>query len=111
MTNTCSMIKGIIPADKIIDTVATITGVSAGDILSDSRAWSAVEARMIIILLFKSLGLPDSRSAHILHRCRSSVCKSRISAQNLLDVSKTFQSKFKEAESIINKINPRSNGK
>lgn len=104
---TSIIIKGVITAGTVIDAVAKVTGVSRKRILSGSRLWPVVESRMISVLVFNSLGLVDIKIAYLLKRGRSSVCKSRHTAQNLLEYSKTFQDKFGKVQSIINNINPQ----
>lgn len=107
MDNTSFFIKGVITADTVIDAVTKVTGISRKKILSESRLWPVVEARMISALVFNSLGLSDIKIAWILNRGRSSVCKSRHAAQKLLEYSKTFQGKFQKVQSLINNINPQ----
>lgn len=107
MDSTSIIIKGVITADTVIDAVTKVTGISRKKILSESRLWPVVESRMISVVVFNSLGLTDMKIAWILNRGRSSVCKSRHTAQNLLEYSKTFQGKLQKIQSIINNINPQ----
>lgn len=107
MENTSIIIKDAVTVGTVLDAVAKITGISRKKILSESRLWPVVEARMISILVFNSLGLADMKIAWFLNRGRSSVCKSRHNAQNLLEYSKTFQGKLQKVQSIINNINPQ----
>ena len=110
MSNTSIIIKGVITADTVINAVTRVTGIGRKRILSDSRLWPVVEARMISVLVLNSLGLVDMKIAWILKRGRSSVCKCRHTAKKLLEYSKTFQNKFQKVQSIINNINPQQNG-
>lgn len=105
MDNTSMIIKGVMTVGSVLDAVANVTGISRKSILSDSRLWPVVEARMISILVFNSLGLHDMKIGRILNRGRSSVCKSRHTAQKLLEYSKTFQGNLQKVQSIINNIN------
>lgn len=107
MDSASFIIKGVITADTVINEVTKVTGISRKKILSESRLWPVVESRMISVLVFNSLGLDDMKIAWILKRSRSSVCKSRHTAQNLLEYSKTFQGKLQKVQSIINNINPQ----
>lgn len=107
MGNTSIIIKGVITADTVIDAVTKVTGVSRKRILSESRLWPAVEARMLAMLVFRSLGLIDVKIGWFLNRGRASICKSRNNAIKQLEYSKTFKEKFQKAQSIINNINPR----
>lgn len=111
MDNTKIIIKGVMTAQTVIDAVTKVTGISRKKIQSGSRLWPVVESRMISVLVLSSLGLADIKIAWILNRGRSSVCKSRHSAQSLLEYSKTFREKFQKVQSIINNINPQKNGK
>lgn len=106
MDNTTSIIiKGVITADTVLDTVTKVTGISRKWIQSESRLWPVVEARMMTVLVLNSLGLSDKKIAWIIKRGRSSVCKSRHSAQSLLEYSKTFRDRLEKVQSIINNIN------
>lgn len=96
------IIKGSVTSDVLFDAVTQVTGVSRKRLLSESRLWPVVEARMLSALMLSRLGLVDIKIAWILNRGRASICKSRHAAQNLLDVSKTFQTKFKKLETILN---------
>lgn len=96
------IIKGSVTSDVLFDAVTQVTGVSRKRLLSESRLWPVVEARMLSALMLSRLGLVDIKIAWILNRGRASICKSRHASQNLLDVSKTFQTKFKKLETILN---------
>lgn len=99
------IIKGIISSDAVYDAVAKVTGISHARILSDSRQWPVVEARMISILALQSLGLDDFKIASLINRGRSSACKSRHAASRLIEYSKTFRDKFNKVQIILNHQN------
>lgn len=101
------IIKGVITADTVLNAVTRVTGVSGKRIRSESRLWPVLEARMITVLVLSSLGLADIKIAWIIKRGRSTVCKSRHSAQNLLEYSRTFRDRLRKVQSIINNINPQ----
>lgn len=109
MDNDKIIIKGVMTSGNVLDAVANVTGVSRKRILSDSRQWPAVEARMLSVLVLNWLGLPDIKIAWILNRQRPTVCKSRHAALNLLDCSITFKDKYLKLQTIINNINPQQN--
>lgn len=100
--NNFIVIKGIITSDTVIDAVAKVTGVSRKRMLSNRRLWPLVEARMLSALTLKRLGLPDMKIAWILSRDRSTVCKSRKTAENLLCYYKSFNEKFQQIQTLIN---------
>lgn len=94
-------VKGYGNTDGIIAAVAKATGVPGKKILSKSKVWPCVEARLLLILLLSHTGLVDQKIAWTVGRGRASVCKSRHVAENLLDVSKTFRQKFIDLKKTI----------
>lgn len=102
MENNSLIIKGNVTSDALFDAVAKVTGISRKRLLSESRLWPVVEARMLSALTLSRLGLVDIKIACILNRGRASICKSRHAGENLLAVSKTFQTKFQKLQTILN---------
>lgn len=95
-------IKGVGSSDIVLDAVTKVTGVSRSRLLSDSRLWPVVEARMLSAIVLNRLGIVDELIGLMLNRGRSTVCKSRHAGEDLLQVSKTFQDKFQKIQTILN---------
>lgn len=96
------IIKGVGSSDTFFDAVTKVTGISRTRLLSDSRLWPVVEARMLSAIALNRLGLVDEKIASMLNRGRSTMCKSRHAGENLLLVSKTFKDKFQKLQTILN---------
>lgn len=94
-------IKGVGSSDRVFTAVAKVTGISHSKLLSDSRMWPVVEARMLSAITFSRCGLVDKKIAWLINRKRSTVCKSRNVGIGLLEVSKTFKDKYQKVQSII----------
>lgn len=101
MDNKPIIIKGVISSDTVFDAVTKVTGISHTRLLSDSRLWPVVEARMLCAITLNRLGLVDEKIAIMLNRGRSTMCKSRHAGENLLQVSKTFKDKFQKLQTIL----------
>lgn len=84
--------------DIAISVVSKITKVPKSKILSDSRKFPAVEARMLIVMLLSSEGYTDIEISWGLNRKRGAILKSRHNALNLLAVSKPFRDKYNSAK-------------
>lgn len=95
-------IKGVGSTDTFFDAVTKVTGISHTRLLSESRLWPVVEARMLSAIALNRLGLVDTKIASMLNRGRSSMCKSRHAGEDLLQVSKTFQDKYQKIQTILN---------
>lgn len=95
-------IKGVGSSDIVFDAVTKVTGVSRSRLLSDSRLWAVVEARMLSAIVLNRLGIVDELIGLMLNRGRSTVCKSRHTGEDLLSVSKTFKDKFNKVQTILN---------
>lgn len=102
MDNKTINIKGVGSSDTVFDAVTKVTGISRPRLLSESRLWPVVEARMLSAIVLNRLGLVDTKIAWMLNRGRSTICKSRHTGEDLLSVSKTFQDKFNKVQTIIN---------
>lgn len=96
------IIKGAGSSDTFFDAVTKVTGISHTRLLSDSRLWPVVEARMLSAIALNRLGLVDDKIASMLNRGRSTMCKSRHAGEDLLQVSKTFKDKFQKLQTILN---------
>lgn len=96
------IIKGVGSTDTFFDAVTKVTGISHNRLLSDSRLWPVVEARMLSAIVLNRLGLVDEKIAFMLNRGRSTMCKSRHAGEDLLQVSKTFQDKYQKLQTILN---------
>lgn len=96
------IIKGRLTAGDLFDAIAKVTAVDRKKMLSDSRMWPAVEARMLAALVMNRMGLVDAKIAWLLNRGRSNVCKIRHTGENLMQVSKTFKDKFQKIQTILN---------
>jgi len=81
-----------------IAVVSRITGVAKSRILSPSRVWPAVEARMLIVLLLHYDGATDEAISWVLNRKRGAILKSRHHAFDSLEFSKVFRDKFNRAK-------------
>lgn len=82
-----------------ISVVAKATGVSKAKILSPSRRWIYVEARMLLILLLSSEGATDERIGWVIGRSRPTVTKSRHTAHGLTLYSASFRDKYNKIKS------------
>ena len=80
------------------DAVSSASGVSQERMLSASRIWPCVEARMLLILLCARLGQNDGDTAKALNRSRSTITKARLKAEPYLTISKSFNGKFNKAK-------------
>lgn len=102
MDNKPIIINGVGSSDTFFDAVTKVTGISRTRLLSDSRLWPVVEARMLSAIVLNRLGLVDEKIATMLNRGRSTMCKSRHAGEDLLQVSKTFKDKFQKLQTILN---------
>lgn len=82
-----------------IAVVSKVTGVAKSVILSPSRKWPAVEARMLIVLLLYHDGATDEVISWVLNRKRATILKSRHNAIDTLGISTVFRDKFNRAKS------------
>lgn len=83
-----------------ISVVSKVTGVAKSTILSSSRVWPAVEARMLIVLVLSYDGATDEATSWVLNRKRGAILKARHSALNALELSKVFREKFNRVKSM-----------
>ena len=76
------------------DAVREITGIFKSKILSRSRVWSLVEARMLFVLLLSRQGVCDQKIAWILDRTRPTILAIRHNAENYIKQSRVFADKY-----------------
>lgn len=81
-----------------ISVVSKLTGVSKKTILSPSRQWPAVEARMLIVLLLMYDGATDESTSWVLNRKRGAILKARHNALATKDISRVFRDKLNQAK-------------
>lgn len=80
--------------EPIFAAVTKVTGVSKAKMLSKSRKWPVVEARMLFTLLASKLGQKDHQIAWLLKRARPTILHARHHAQDYITLSKSFCNKF-----------------
>lgn len=83
-----------------IAVVSKITGVATSTILSPSRKYRAVEARMLIVMLLSRDGASDEAISWVLKRKRGAILKSRHNAMSILEYSKVFRDKFSKVSEL-----------
>lgn len=83
-----------------IAVVSKVTGVATSTILSPSREYRAIEARMLIVMLLSRDGATDESISWVLHRKRGAILKSRHNAVATLEYSKVFRDKYSKASDL-----------
>ena len=86
--------------EMIFAAVARVTGVSKNKMLSRSRSWPEVEARMLFVLLCASFGQDDQTTAWTLQRDRTTILNSRHKAEEYISISKSFKDKYNKIKEI-----------
>lgn len=81
-------------SEIVFAAVYNVTGVSKTKMLSRSRLWPAVEARMLFVLLCARLGQDDQTIAWSLQRDRTTILSARHKAEDYINISKSFSDKF-----------------
>lgn len=87
-------------SEIVLNAVSRVTGVSKTKMLSRSRLWPIVEARMLFVLFFAHLGLDDQKTAYMLNRDRTTILNARHRAEDYIGISKTFLEKFNKIKEI-----------
>lgn len=87
-------------SEIVFDTVYRVTGVSKNKILSRSRLWPIVEARMLFVLFFARRGQDDQHTAWVLSRDRTTILNARHKAEEYISISKSFLDKFNKIKRI-----------
>ncbi len=82
--------------ENIMKAVTKVTGICKRKIMSRSRMWPIVEARMIYVLC-ASRTIADVYIAASLGRNRTTVVKTRKNALSYMSVCKTFRDKYAKA--------------
>lgn len=80
--------------ENIMDAVTKVTGICKRKMLSRSRLWPIVEARMLFVLFMSRTGHIDEVTASALGRNRTTILKTRHTAESYVTVSKSFQDKY-----------------
>lgn len=86
--------------ELVLDAVSRVTGVSKSNMLSRSRLWPIVEARMLVVLFFSRLGNDDQQTAWLLNRERTTILNARHKAEDYITISRTFSDKFNKIKEI-----------
>lgn len=86
--------------ETVFNAVAKATGISRAKMLSKSRLWPIVEARMLFILFLSRQGNTDELISWKLGRNRTTILKARHNAENYIGISRTFAGKFKRLTEI-----------
>lgn len=81
-------------SEIVFAAVYNVTGVSKTKMLSRSRLWPAVEARMLFVLFCARLGQDDQTTAWSLQRDRTTILSARHKAEDYISISKSFSDKF-----------------
>lgn len=87
-------------SEIIMDAVVRATGVSKEKMLSRSRLWPIVEARMLFVLLSARMGKDDQFAALALGRNRTTILKTRHHAEDYISISSSFFEKFNKVKKI-----------
>lgn len=93
-------------SEIVLDAIVRCTGISKDNILSRSRVWPIVEARMLFILFLSRIGQDDQRTAEQLNRDRTTILKIRHQAEDYISVSKTFCDKYNNLKAIYENTKP-----
>ncbi len=84
----------------VFDAVHRVTSVSKSKMLSRSRLWPVVEARMLFVLFLARRGQDDLQTAWILDRDRTTILNTRHKAEDYIGISKSFLDKFNKIKEI-----------
>ena len=90
----------MIDTEITLNAVSKVTGISEGKILSRSRLWPLIEARMLLVLSLSRIGQDDQMIADLLGRNRTTILHLRHNAENYIEISKTFKDKFDKVSSL-----------
>lgn len=83
-----------------MDAVNRVTGISRTKMLSRSRLWPIVEARMLFVLQLSRLGHDDQQTALALERDRTTILNARHKAEDYISISRAFNDKFNKIKEI-----------
>lgn len=83
-----------------MDIVCKVTGISKKKLLSRLRLWPVVEARMLYMLFCSRKGYNDQQIAWALDRDRTTVLKSRKTAEGYIKLNRGFEEKYNKISEI-----------
>lgn len=84
----------------VYDAIYRATGISKAKMLSRSRIWPIVEARMLFVLFFSRLGHDDQSLSFELGRERTTILNARRKAEDYITISITFADKFNKIKEL-----------
>lgn len=85
-------------SEHVFDAVCKTSGISKEKMLSRSRLWPVVEARMLFVLCASRHGHGDDRIAWALRRDRTTIVKARHNAEDYLSISNIFAEKYDKVQ-------------
>ena len=86
----------MVKPDKLLEAVSHVTQLPESEIVSPSRMWPLVQARMLFVLYASRNGCRDSFSTSPLHRARPTIFAIRRSARNYIAMSVSFQERYNQ---------------
>ena len=86
--------------ENAIKAVTRATRISTSEMLSESREWPCVEARMLLVYLLSQEGMTDEAISWVINRKRVAVLKARHNAVEQLEVSRQFTEKWNQVKSL-----------
>lgn len=81
-------------AKKIIEAVCKESSLRESQLLSPSRIFPLVAARMLVILLLERRGYTDERIGWILNRARVTITSLRSKSHDELDTNPSFRHRY-----------------
>ena len=88
-------------ARLILETVCHETGIRESQLLSSSRVYHLVVARMLVVLLLERRGFTDERISWILNRTRATITVMRHRAHDDLTYIRAFATRYEQIKNII----------
>lgn len=83
--------------ENAFNAVYMATGICKTKVISRSRLWPVQEARLLFVLLLSRRGYDDQKVAMVLERNRTTIIKSRHTAEDYIKLSSLFHDKYKKA--------------
>lgn len=83
-------------AKKIIEAVCKESSVRESQLLSASRVFPLVAARMLVILLMERRGYTDEKIGWILNRARVTITSLRVKSHDELDTNPSFRQRYEK---------------
>lgn len=87
-------------SEIVLNAIYRVTGISKSKLISRSRLWRIVEARMLYVLFFARQGQDDQSTAWQLCRDRTTILNARHKAEAYISISKSFNEKFNRIKEI-----------